>query len=749
MKSYREQCSKQEKFSIRKLSVGVVSLAVAGLATVNTYGAEVKADEETGPATEVTATDTVASSKLTSTTVTDGNKTVTTTYVESPELEKAKAAAVTEEAEKVQPSIAAAEADNKAQTAEINTVIENYKKAKAEYEAKSQEITLIEKRNAEAEAKYKSELATYNEKKEQYELDFLSYQAKLAQYQELLKQYKIAKKMYDSYMEDNGFSDLKNLETVQDLTFQRETNAIHQIDGINTYLTKDAQARLNTSNVHQYDSNKLMSSDIVSTSPWTNRETEYILVREGDKFVVTYDNLNKSSIRENVNVNPIKRVIYRYEIISLPSNDGKGIAAVSADPTVTLTVGASTDKLKPVKVAVDVEFYDGNGRRFDLTKHNAIVALNSLNHWTGASYVESGDKPRALTVEAKDKNGNTVRGTWNPYADGSSMSIEHNAVVVKNGIPDFGSAEVTISAENPIKIVAQKTTFNGSEFVVSEETVIDATSVNVSGTGNGHNIGTDNYTLNGKDDIIGVYTINSTTGELTFTPKKKFETLEHIESVNIGNNKYIAIPNSSVSYDPTTKEVKSLKDNQYIEHGSAFNGETSSALEGWDNPDSKYLYYGGAGLKMLDGHLVFTANGANAKGQPTVYWFAINSEVAVPKNPGKEPEKPTAPIPPTAPTPPTLEVVPNAKPVKPEARVKWHKNKVVRKTEIPPTPTSYTPPTPIVPPTPEIPEQPVQPAQPQTPALPNTGTESSTAAVLAGAMTGLFGLGLARKKKED
>ena len=755
MKSYREQCSKQEKFSIRKLSVGVVSLAVAGLATVNTYGTEVKADEETGPATQVIATDAVATSKLTSTTVTEGNKTVTATYVESPELEKAKADAVaegvtvTEEAEKVQPSIAAAEADNKAQTAEINTVVENYKKAKAEYEAKSQEITLIEKRNAEAEAKYKSELATYNEKREQYELDFLSYQAKLAQYQELLKQYKIAKKMYDSYMEDNGFSDLKNLETVQDLTFQRETNAIHQIDGINTYLTKDAQARLNTSNVHQYDSNKLMSSDIVSTSPWTNRETEYILVREGDKFVVTYDNLNKSSMRENVNVNPIKRVIYRYEIISLPSNDGKGIAAVSADPTVTLTVGASTDKLKPVKVAVDVEFYDGNGLRFDLTKHNAIVALNSLNHWTGASYVESGDKPRALTVEAKDKNGNTVRGTWNPYADGSSMSIEHNAVVVKNGIPDFGSAEVTISAENPIKIVAQKTTFNGSEFVVSEETVIDATSVNVSGTGNGHNIGTDNYTLNGKDDIIGVYTINSTTGELTFTPKKKFETLEHIESVNIGNNKYIAIPNSSVSYDPTTKEVKSLKDNQYIEHGSAFNGETSSALEGWDNPDSKYLYYGGAGLKMLDGHLVFTANGANAKGQPTVYWFAINSEVAVPKNPGKEPEKPTAPIPPTAPTPPTLEVVPNAKPVKPEARVKWHKNKVVRKTEIPPTPTSYTPPTPIVPPTPEIPEQPVQPAQPQTPALPNTGTESSTAAVLAGAMTGLFGLGLARKKKED
>ena len=909
MKSYREQCSKQEKFSIRKLSVGVVSLAVAGLATVNTYGAEVKADEETGPATEATTTDTATSdaavatsSKLTSTTVTEGNKTVTTTYVESPELEKSKADAategvtVTEEAEKVQPSIAAAEADNKAQTAEINTVVENYKKAKAEYETKSQEITLIEKRNAEAEADYQKKLAEYNQQKaaydakvaekaaadkanaeakakydaemvlynaakaqydkdlqeyqakkaqydkdkaaydqlvaikaeedaakakyevelakynvdlEQYGKDFATYQTKLAEYQTALAQYKDAKKAYDKYMNDNGFQDLKNVETVQDLTFQREGGAIHTIDGINTYLTRDAQARLNTSDVHQYDSNKLEASDIVATSPWANNETEYIQVKEGDKFVVTYDNLNQSSMRENTDMHPIKRVIYRYEILSLPSNDSKGIAAVSVDPTVTMTVGASTDKDKPVKVAVDVEFYDGDGNKFDLTQHNAIVALNSLNHWTGASYVDSGDKPRALTVEAKDKDGNTVRGTWDPYADGSSMSIENNAVVVKNGTADFGTADVTISAENPIKIVAQKATWNGSEFTVSEETVIDATSVNASGAGNGHSIGTDEFTFDGKDDVIGSYTIDPTSGRIIFTPKKKFENIEHQESVNVGNNKYIPIPNSSVSYDSATKEVTSFKDNQYIEHGSIFNGESSTTLEGWDNPSSPYFYYGGAGLKMSDGHLVFTANGANAAGQPTVYWFAINSNVGIPKNPGEAPTEPTAPeepkaptpptitvevLPaeptastppteptaptepnytvvtvdaeePTAPTPPTPEVVPNTNPVKPEAEVKWHKNKVVTETDIPtpptpvpPTPpTLYNPPTPIVPPTPEVPteptpevpDQPVQPAQPQTPALPNTSTESSTAAVLAVTMAGLLGLGLARKKKED
>ena len=80
-------------------------------------------------------------------------------------------------------------------------------------------------------------------------------------------------------MTDNAYADLKNVSTVQDLTFQREGGATHTIDGISTYLTRDAQARLNTSNVHQYDSNKLEAADIVATSPWANNETEYIQVK--------------------------------------------------------------------------------------------------------------------------------------------------------------------------------------------------------------------------------------------------------------------------------------------------------------------------------------------------------------------------------------------------------------------------------------------------------------------------------------
>ncbi len=70
---------------------------------------------------------------------------------------------------------------------------------------------------------------------------------------------------------------------------------------------------------------------------------------------------------------------------------------ISKDPTVTMTVGRSADQDKPVKVAVDVEFYDKDG------KCSALVSVKLsltqlLNHWNGAAYVETSERPRPLTV---------------------------------------------------------------------------------------------------------------------------------------------------------------------------------------------------------------------------------------------------------------------------------------------------------------------------------------------------------------
>ncbi|WP_019791589.1 GbpC/Spa domain-containing protein, partial [Streptococcus sobrinus] len=540
-----------------------------------------------------------------------------------------------------------AKAEYDAKKAEYDQAKAKYDADKAEYDAKVAEKEAADKANAEAEAKY-------NADKAQFEKDTIDYNTELLEYETALKQYKNAKEAHDKFLADTGLTQTKN---AQELTFLREPNATHTIDGISSYLTKDAQQRLaNDGGVKQYESNNLKEGDVVSTSPYANKEAEWLSVKVGDKFSVTYDGLSKSKMIVDGVEHDISKVIYRYEILNLPSNDGKGIAKVDADPTITLTVGASTDKAdEPIKVAVDVEFYDENGQMYDLSQRKAIVALNSLNHWDGAAYANGSDKPRELVVEAKDADGNTVRGTWDPYADGSSPSLNNGAPVVKSGYADFDGKTVTISESNPLKIIAQKAGWNGS-WIVEKETTVLENYVYASGGGNGHSTGLDEYKFGDQDDVLGTYRIDPTSGLITFTPKKKFQSIKHQEFVNIGDKEFVAIPNSSVTYNPDTKEVTSEKDNQYIEHGAVFNGETTPTLRGWDDADSPYLYYGGAGVKMTDGHLVFTANGANADGQPTVYWFAVNSNVGFPKDPGDAPKAPEKPTPPTPPTPKTVTV---------------------------------------------------------------------------------------------
>ena len=144
----------------------------------------------------------------------------------------------------------------------------------------------------------------------------------------------------------------------------------------------------------------------IRDSPYADNEIEWAVVKVGDKFDVTYKGLRQANIKEGRDIKRIAKVVYKYEVKSLPSNDGRGIVQIYNDPAVTMTIGSSTDTDQPVTVGVDVEFYDENDQLINLANHNAILALNSLNHWNGASYVEN-DKPRALLVEAKDINGNT------------------------------------------------------------------------------------------------------------------------------------------------------------------------------------------------------------------------------------------------------------------------------------------------------------------------------------------------------
>ncbi|WP_019791156.1 GbpC/Spa domain-containing protein, partial [Streptococcus sobrinus] len=422
-----------------------------------------------------------------------------------------------------------------------------YDIAKVQYDSKLAEKQEADAFNQAEEERYTRETEQYQKDKADYEEALSEYTIELKEYQTKLAQYENAKEAYNKFIADHG---LTEAAAAQELVFLKEPNATHTITGIDTYLKKEAQQRLGASAVKQYDSNALTDGDIVSNSPWDNKGAEWLVIKEGDKFTVTYDGLSQSEMIINGKPQPITKVVYHYTVEELPSANGKGIAKVDGDPTVTLTVGASTDDpQKEIRITVDVEFYDKNGQKYDLSQRKAILALNSLNHWTGAAYANGSDNPRELVVEAKDINGNPVRGTWNPYADGSSPALNNGAPVVKSGRATFDNgAIVDYSADNPLKIVTVKYSWNGQMFAPEDGIVTDATTVNASGGGNGHSTGTEDYQFNGNDDVLGTYTIDPTSGLITFTPKKKFQSTEHQEFVNIGDKEFVAIPNSSVTY---------------------------------------------------------------------------------------------------------------------------------------------------------------------------------------------------------
>ena len=72
-------------------------------------------------------------------------------------------------------------------------------------------------------------------------------------------------------------------------------------------------------------------------------------------------------------------------------------------------------------------------------------------------------------------------------------------------------------------------------------------------------------------------------------------------------------------------------------------------VKGWDDETAPNFYWGSGALRLYDNHYTFSVQG-NSVGLNTVYWFAINTNIAFPQPPGEEPVKPSEPTEPEAPS---------------------------------------------------------------------------------------------------
>ena len=334
-------------------------LALAAFGASNVFADEAavapSSDTVAAPVSD-TQTTPAATEEVTSPTKTEvSSDAKSTTYdVTSKELEDAKAAAATEnltvkETDTVkQPTVEAADTDNKEQAQKINAAVADYKKAKEELPAKQEQ--------------YKKEL-------EQYNTDIAEYKAQKAAYEQYKKEV------------DSGTASGR-IEKAQGLVFVNEPEAKISIEGVDQYLTKESrQQHLTDDILEQYNTDKYTDTDFTETNPYDPKEDTWFKMNVGDKISVTYDNILNSTYEDK----KIGKVKIDYTLNSSTNAEGSALVELFHDPTKTIFIGAQTSNAgrnDKISVTMQIVFYDENGNAIDLSGNKAIMSLSSLNHWT-------------------------------------------------------------------------------------------------------------------------------------------------------------------------------------------------------------------------------------------------------------------------------------------------------------------------------------------------------------------------------
>ncbi|MGT2750440.1 GbpC/Spa domain-containing protein [Streptococcus orisasini] len=354
-------------------------LTLAAFGTTNVLAEEAAVDQtpstaanaNTAQAAPTASNQQVQSPSVTVTkTETVGDTTVTTSHVTSKELEEAKATAhyvglnVTETSAKQQPSVASADADNKAQTQTINQAVSDYNKAKEQH-AKDKE-------------QYQADLATYNTKKAEYDAK---------------------KKAYDDYRQQVASGrNAGRVAVAQGLLFENESNATVSIQGVDRYMNKDARATHQTDDIlQQFNTDKYSEDDFSSDNPYDPKEDVWFRMSVGDTVTVTYDNIQNSRYNDK----KIRKVVTTYTLNQSTSSENTAIVELFHDPTKTIFIGAQTSnpgRNDKISVTMQITFYDENDEVIDLSDNRAIMSLSSLNHWI----TEHGDHVEKVALGNND-----------------------------------------------------------------------------------------------------------------------------------------------------------------------------------------------------------------------------------------------------------------------------------------------------------------------------------------------------------
>lgn len=312
----------KETFYIRKLTIGVVSVAVAGLLVIN--NAQVNADETTTDTVEQVATDTELTESDLIQAQADQDQAITEAQAAGVEVTIEDMVTTSDLSEAVTNTIADTEAiqDATAQQEQNNAdyavAIENYNQEVADNQA--------------------------------------AYEAAVADYE--------AKTTEDGYLSEAAG---------QSLIFESgsEPNTVAEVDNNATAVDQvTALAWVETNAVEDKD---IIANDIISNPNYISSGSYYFL-QQGIPTVVTYNNLENTYF----NTTKVASVVYTYTLESPESGD-QVLVKFFNDPTNTIDVISLN---QTTQIGMDVQFLDENSEAIDVS--GALLSFASLN--SGAVY---------------------------------------------------------------------------------------------------------------------------------------------------------------------------------------------------------------------------------------------------------------------------------------------------------------------------------------------------------------------------
>lgn len=312
----------KETFYIRKLTIGVVSVAVAGLLVIN--NAQVNADETTTDTVEQVATDTELTESDLIQAQADQYQAITEAQAAGVEVTTEDTVTTSDLSKAVSNTIADTEAiqDATAQQEQNNAdyavAIENY----------NQEV-------ADNQAAYETAVADYE-----------------------------AKTTEDGYLSEAAG---------QSLIFESgsEPNTVAEVD--NNATAVDQATALAWVEANAVEDKDIIANDIISNPNYISSGSYYFL-QQGIPTVVTYNNLENTYF----NTTKVASVVYTYTLESPESGD-QVLVKFFNDPTNTIDVISLN---QTTQIGMDVQFLDENGEAIDVS--GALLSFASLN--SGAVY---------------------------------------------------------------------------------------------------------------------------------------------------------------------------------------------------------------------------------------------------------------------------------------------------------------------------------------------------------------------------